>query len=89
MIGGNKVTISASTGTAVVSHELGHVAGSGDQYVGGIDVSGKTVTTAGAGNNAMQDLRGPANSQSLGEVIKAPTNTNTCAKGVSAASGGC
>ena len=88
-IGGDKVTISASTGTSVVSHELGHVAGAGDQYVGGIDASGKAVATPGPGNNVMQDLRGTANSQSLGEVIKAPTNTNSCAKGVSAASGGC
>lgn len=88
-IGGNNVTIGKSTGPDVVSHELGHVSGAGDQYAGGVDAKGNTVTTPGPGNNVMQDLRGPANAQSLTEIIKAPTNTNTCASGVKAASGAC
>lgn len=89
MIGGDQVTVGATTGQDVISHELGHVAGAGDQYVGGVDANGAQVTTPGPGNNVMQDLRGPANGQSLGEIIRAPTNTNTCSSGVSAASGGC
>ncbi|TKR31118.1 hypothetical protein FCE95_09445 [Luteimonas gilva] len=88
-IGGNLVTIGAATGAGVVSHEFGHVAGAGDQYLGGVAANGSTVTTAGPGNNAMQDLGGAANSQSLREIITAPTNTNTCEPGVEAVSGGC
>lgn len=44
-IGGNTVTIGASTGAGVVSHEFGHVAGAGDQYVGGVAANGSPVTT--------------------------------------------
>ncbi len=88
-IGGNNVTIGAATGAAVVSHEFGHVAGAGDQYIDGRAANGTVVTTPGPGNNIMQDLRGSANTQTLREVISAPTNTNSCAAGVRAASGGC
>jgi hypothetical protein len=38
----------------------------------------------------MKDLSGAgANQQTLREVINAPTNVNTCAKGIKAANGGC
>lgn len=91
-VGGNSVTIGAAQDTATtVSHELGHTAGAGDQYKGGVDVGGNRLPADVPGpNNIMKDLSGaPANSQSLGEILKAPTNTNTCAKRVSAPTGGC
>jgi hypothetical protein len=96
MIGGDQITVGATGPNAanpdVVSHELGgHAGGAGDQYAGGIDVNGQTLSADVPGPaNIMKDLSGaPANSQTLGEIIQAPTNTNTCAKGVAAASGGC
>ena len=91
-VGGNSVTVGAAQDTATtVSHELGHTAGAGDQYATGRDVGGNILPADVPGpNNIMKDLSGaPANSQTLGEIIKAPTNVNTCAKGMSAASGGC
>jgi hypothetical protein len=91
-VGGNSVTIGAAQDTATtVSHELGHTAGAGDQYKGGVDVGGNRLPADVPGpNSIMKDLSGaPANSQTLGEMLRAPTNTNTCAKGVNAATGGC
>jgi hypothetical protein len=95
-IGGSQVTIGA-TGTeaataATVAHELGgHTGGAGDQYKGGVDASGKTLPADVPGPaNIMKDLTGAgANQQTLKEIVTAPTNTNTCSKGVSAANGGC
>lgn len=88
-IGGNKVFINRASTADVVSHEFGHVAGAGDQYVGGVGSDGRGVQREGPGQNIMQDLRGPANQSSLREILEAPTNKNSCARGVSAASGGC
>ena len=75
-----------------MSHELGgHAGGAGDQYSGGLGANGKTLSADVPGPaNVMKDLSGQAaNAQSRGEIINAKTNINTCAKGVSAASGGC
>ncbi|PPT47052.1 wall-associated protein [Xanthomonas arboricola] len=95
-IGGKKVTVGAggadAATTLTMSHELGgHAGGAGDQYAGGIDVNGSKLPADVAGPaNVMKDLSGqPANSQSLGEIINAKTNVNSCDKGVSAANGGC
>ncbi|WP_082065057.1 RHS repeat-associated core domain-containing protein [Xanthomonas sp. MUS 060] len=94
-IGGNKITLGATGVDAAnqltASHEIGHGLGAGDQYKGGIDINGKSLPADVPGRaNIMKDLTGSnANSQTLGEIIKAPTNVNTCAKGISAASGGC
>ena len=72
-------------------YEFGHVSGAGDQYKGGEDVNGQELTQTLAGPpNIMKDRSGnPANAQTLGEVLKAKTNINTCAKGIRAGNGGC
>lgn len=94
-IGSNKVTAGAggadAATTLTISHELGHAGGAGDQYAGGVDANGNVLPADVAGSaNVMKDLSGqPANSQSLGEIINAKTNVNSCDKGVSAANGGC
>jgi RHS repeat-associated protein len=94
-VGGDRVTIGA-TGSqratpTTVSHEFGHVAGAGDQYKGGVDVNGNRLPQDAPGSsgimNSLSD--GPANQQTLNEIIRAPTNTNTCSFGVKAAGGGC
>jgi hypothetical protein len=95
-IGGDQITVGATGSQAAtattMSHELGgHGGGAGDQYAGGVDASGNRVSTDVAGPaNIMKDLSGAgANQQTLREVINAPTNVNTCAKGIKAANGGC
>ncbi len=95
-IGGNQITIGATgpnaATAATVSHELGgHGGGAGDQYKGGLGANNVTLPADIPGPaNVMKDLSGqPANSQTLREIINAPTNVNTCEKGVSAANGGC
>lgn len=95
-IGGNKVTVGAGGTQAAtketVSHELGgHAGGAGDQYSGGLGANGKYLSADVPGPaNVMKDLSGQAaNAQSRGEIMNAKTNVNTCAKGVSAANGGC
>jgi RHS repeat-associated protein len=95
-IGGSQIIIGA-TGTeaataTTVGHEVGgHAGGAGDQYKDGVDASGNKLSADVPGPaNIMKDLTGAgANQQTLKEIITAPTNTNTCAKGVSAANGGC
>ncbi|PBS14054.1 hypothetical protein CMZ82_00830 [Lysobacteraceae bacterium NML93-0792] len=95
-IGGNQITAGASgvdaANAVTISHELGgHAGGAGDQYSGGVGANGQELSADVPGPaNVMKDLSGQsANSQSLGEIIRAPTNVNTCSQGVSAASGGC
>jgi RHS repeat-associated protein len=94
-IGGAQITVGASgpnvATAATIAHELGgHAGGAGDQYAGGIDVHGKTLDhDASSESNVMRDLSGQANQQTLGEILKAPTNTNTCAPDVHGANGGC
>ncbi|WP_369976386.1 RHS repeat-associated core domain-containing protein [Xanthomonas bundabergensis] len=95
-IGGNQITIGKTGQDAAtsetVSHELGgHAGGAGDQYSGGVGANGVRLSADVAGPaNVMKDLSGqPANSQTLSEIINAPTNVNTCAPGVTAANGGC
>ena len=95
-IGGDQVTVGAggvnAASVATVSHEIGHTGGAGDQYAGGLGANGQTLSADVPGSaNVMKDLSGqPANSQTLGEIVNAPTNTNACAQGVSGvANGGC
>jgi len=94
-VGGDKVTVGATGEQAAtpttVTHEMGHTAGAGDQYKAGVDVNGNKIDTdTSSSPNIMHDLSGaPANSQTLGEIIKSPANVNTCAPGVSAANGRC
>lgn len=89
-IGGSQVHATPAEGTPQMAHELGgHTSGAGDQYVGGRGADGVTVVVPGAGGNVMQDYRGRANAQTLGEIIRAPTNINRCERGVQSASGAC
>lgn len=94
-IGGNQITLGAKGPEAATKytalHEIAHAAGAGDQYKGGLAVDGTTLPSDVPGaDNIMKVLNGSgANNQTLNEIISAPTNTNTCAKGVSAPNGGC
>ena len=91
-VGGNDVRVGNSDDARVLSHELGgHAAGAGDQYKGGVDVNGQRLTADVPGDaNRMHDLQANgANAQSMREILSAKTNTNTCAKDVHAANGGC
>lgn len=75
----------------MVAHELGHSAGAGDQYAGGVDANGNRVTTTVPGaNSAMRNADGSnANSQTLNEIATTPHAQGVCAAGVSAANGDC
>ncbi len=86
---GDNITIDIATSLDEIVHELGHPAGAGDQYVGGVSSESFRVLIPGPGKNMMQDLLGPAFDQSMREIIGSPANTNRCAEGVSAASGAC
>jgi len=95
-IGGDKITVGAggkdAASARTMSHELGgHAGGAGDQYKGGVGANGKVLSADVPGpSNVMKDLQGnPSNEQTRREIINAPTNVNSCAKGVSAANGGC
>lgn len=94
-VGGDQVTLGAggtnAASTVTAEHELGHVAGAGDQYKGGIDVNGATLPADVAGSaNVMKSLTSnQANDQSLREIIQSSANKNSCAAGVHASSGGC
>lgn len=94
-VGGDRVTLGATGDQAAspntASHEFGHLGGAGDQHIGGVDVSGhKLPEDTPGGSGIMKSLSdGPANQQTLNEIIHAPTNTNTCSPGVKAAGGGC
>jgi len=89
-IGGNQVTANPKSSSMVGAHELGHTAGAGDQYKGGIGADRKRLGADVPGpQNIMRDLGGRANSQSLKEIVTAPTNTNTCSKDVSSGNGTC
>jgi len=70
-IGGKDVQLGPKDGVAVASHELGHNAGAGDQYVEGIDAGGQKVTVAppNSASSVMSDLGGPANTQTMTEII--------------------
>lgn len=76
-IGGRNVELAPNIrGPITVGHELGHVTGGGDQYVGGVDANGNVIKQAPANSpsSLMKDLGGPANAQTLDEMIAAPTN---------------
>jgi len=90
-VGGNRITLGANTdGADTASHEFGHAAGAGDQYAGGVDVNGNVLGSDASSNNIMHDLgNGGANSQTMKEIINAPTNIRSCNSGVTPASGGC
>jgi hypothetical protein len=67
-----------SPNSLIIRYEINHGIGAGDQYVGGIDVHGHTITTAppNAANSIMGDLKGPANTQTIDEEVASPTNTH-------------
>jgi RHS repeat-associated protein len=89
-MGGSQVHASVTEGSPQMKHELGgHTSGAGDQYVPGRAADGSVVRVPGPGNNPMQDYRGHANDQTLREIIRAPTNINRCAAGVTAANQAC
>jgi RHS repeat-associated protein len=94
-VGGDRVTVS-STGQyaatpATVAHEFGHVSGAGDQYKGGIDVNGNPIKQSDSSQSGIMNSLsgGQANQQTMQEILRAPTNTNTCSPGVHAGNGGC
>lgn len=86
-IGGRDVEIAGNAvGVTTVGHEIGHAIGAGDQYKGGIGADGKKVESDVAGPaNIMRDSGARSmNSQSLTEMMKAPTNTiRVCPGGLS------
>jgi RHS repeat-associated protein len=83
-IGGRVVDLRGTAGADVVSHELGHTAGAGDQRGGGVDASGQRVPAGvPASPGAMGDNVGPANDQTRREMLQAPSATVGCAGGVS------
>lgn len=91
-VGGDIVTLSAANPNPEAgAHEFGHVAGAGDQYKGGVDVHGRTLSNDVPGSsNVMKDLQGNgANDQTLREIIQSPSNINTCAPGAHAANQAC
>ena len=95
-IGGNQITLGAggvdAANVKTASHELGgHGGGAGDQYKDGVAANGTILTADVPGRaNIMKDLSGhTSNTQTRTEIIKAPTNRNSCAAGVAAANGGC
>ncbi|HEY4092658.1 MAG TPA: RHS repeat-associated core domain-containing protein [Luteibacter sp.] len=94
-IGGNNMTVGATGADAAVestvAHEFGHIAGAGDQYKGGIDVSGNRLSADVPGGPNIMKVLGDnkANDQTLKEIVNSNTNTNSCAAGIHAASGGC
>jgi hypothetical protein len=93
-IGGDHVTIGATGPNQAtpnnISHEFGHLGGAGDQYATGVDVNGsKLKQDAPGASGVMYLMNGGANDQSMREILHAPTNSNSCAPGVTAANGGC
>ncbi|GAB2498544.1 hypothetical protein GCM10027266_15800 [Arenimonas alkanexedens] len=83
-IGGRAVDLRGTAGADVVSHELGHAAGAGDQRGGGVDVSGQRIPGGvPATPGAMGDNVGPANDQTRREILQAPSAKVGCAGGVS------
>ena len=94
-VGGDRVTVSATGQYAVtpatVAHEFGHVSGAGDQYKGGVDVNGNIIKQSDASQSGiMNSLNGgQANQQTMQEILRAPSNTNTCSPGAHAGNGGC
>ena len=94
-VGGDRVTISATGKYAAtpstVAHEFGHVSGAGDQYKGGVDVNGNVIKQDNPSQSGiMNSLNGgQANQQTMQEILRAPTNTNTCSPGTHAGNGGC
>lgn len=94
-VGGDRVTVAATGKYAatpsMVSHEFGHVSGAGDQYPGGVDANGNVIKQSDPSQSGiMNSLNGGhANQQTLQEILRAPTNTNTCSPGTHAGNGGC
>ncbi|HEY1632374.1 MAG TPA: hypothetical protein VGF56_13735 [Rhizomicrobium sp.] len=90
-IGGSQIKVDSSDNAAVAAHEAGgHGGGAGDQYKGGIDRNGNPLTSDVPGPpNVMRDLGGPANTQTLREILGGLTTKNICAPNVHAANSGC
>lgn len=75
-IGGDRITLRADAPVEVAAHELGHAAGAGDQYPGGIDAYGKRIpnTVEQTRRTLMGDRQGPANEQTLREILRPRSN---------------
>ncbi|TCV91626.1 RHS repeat-associated protein [Luteibacter rhizovicinus] len=90
-IGGDKIALNANALPGEVSHEITHTAGGGDQYPGGVDVSGHWIpaTSPALAGTLMGDMQGAANSQTFREVVTSPTAEVHCLSGASAPTGAC
>lgn len=94
-IGGDRVTVAATGQYAAtpstVAHEFGHISGAGDQYKGGVDANGNVIKQDDSSQSGiMNSLNGgQANQQTMQEILRATTNTNTCSPGAHAGNGGC
>jgi RHS repeat-associated protein len=94
-VGGDRVTVAATGKYAAtpstVAHEFGHVSGAGDQYKGGVDVNGNVIKQDDSSQSGIMNSLsgGQANQQTMQEILRAPTNTNTCSPGAHAGNGGC
>ncbi len=63
-LGGTQVDMRIGDGANIVSHELAHTGGAGDQYPGGTDASGTTIpSTYIQTNSVMGNAQAPANDQ--------------------------
>jgi RHS repeat-associated protein len=92
-IGGHDTQLSETAGPAAAAHEICHGMGCGDQYEGGVGANGLTLTkdpTPNARPNLMRDLGGPANHQSVDEIVHNPNNRIiTCTASRAGAQGFC
>jgi len=71
-IGGRNVSLAPDTIPGMAGHEFGHGLGAGDQYQGGKDVNGVRLPSSVPGaDNVMRDAFGPANTQTVDEILGA------------------
>lgn len=78
-IGGNRVNLRSTADAGVVAHELGHAAGAGDQYAGGVDVNRNILPESYQATNSMMGVAsGKANAQTMREILAAPSATQKC-----------
>lgn len=77
-IGGRSVSMAPTPAPGTAGHEFGHGIDAGDQYVGGVDAKGNPITSmpTSSTNNIMADLGGPANQQTLQEIIQINRETD-------------
>lgn len=72
-IGGRDVEVAPNAqGPETIGHELGHVLGAGDQYMGGLAADGKTSLEKDVPGptNIMKNAAGDANKQTLDEILR-------------------